>query len=114
MPWLTFITVLRHQYQLDAHYYIEHQLIPPLERVFNLVGANVASWYAEMPKVARPFMPEFLAPERRIADAKAGPSKPKFTIDEHFKSASCVVCGKATAQGKQRSPRVNAGFSSER
>ncbi|KAG8909888.1 DNA polymerase zeta, partial [Tulasnella sp. 408] len=88
----------RHQYQLDAHYYIEHQLIPPLERVFNLVGANVASWYAEMPKVARPFMPEFLAPERRIADARAGPSKPKFTIDEHFKSASCVVCGKPSAQ----------------
>ncbi|KIO33534.1 hypothetical protein M407DRAFT_65394, partial [Tulasnella calospora MUT 4182] len=88
----------RHQYQLDAHYYIEHQLIPPLERVFNLVGANVALWYAEMPKVARPLMPEFLAPERRIADAKAGPSKPKFTIDEHFKSASCIVCGKASPQ----------------
>ncbi|KAG8906210.1 DNA polymerase zeta [Tulasnella sp. 403] len=86
----------RHQYQLDATYYIEHQLIPPLERVFNLVGANVASWYAEMPKVARPVMPGSLVPNK---GETSGTSKPKFTIDEHFKSSLCIVCGKNTPQG---------------
>ena len=37
--------------RLDAEYYISHTLIPPLERIFNLVGANVRSWYDDMPKI---------------------------------------------------------------
>ncbi|KAI6031825.1 hypothetical protein BKA83DRAFT_90935 [Pisolithus microcarpus] len=36
--------------QIDAVYYIEKVLIPPLERIFNLVGADVRAWYEEMPK----------------------------------------------------------------
>ncbi|GAW03631.1 DNA polymerase zeta catalytic subunit [Lentinula edodes] len=36
--------------QLDATYYISRVLIPPLERIFNLVGADVPQWYNEMPK----------------------------------------------------------------
>ncbi|KAL2260191.1 hypothetical protein VTK26DRAFT_5878 [Humicola hyalothermophila] len=36
---------------LDAEYYITKNIIPPLERIFNLVGANVRAWYDEMPKV---------------------------------------------------------------
>ncbi|KAH9828841.1 DNA polymerase type-B family [Teratosphaeria destructans] len=39
--------------ELDAEYYISKNLIPPLERIFNLVGANVRQWYDEMPKVQR-------------------------------------------------------------
>lgn len=35
---------------LDAEYYIGKTIIPPLERIFNLVGANVRQWYEEMPK----------------------------------------------------------------
>ena len=37
--------------RLDADYYISKTLIPPLERIFNLVGADVRSWYEDMPKV---------------------------------------------------------------
>ena len=37
--------------RLDAEYYISKTLIPPLERIFNLIGANVRSWYEDMPKV---------------------------------------------------------------
>ncbi|KAG8995718.1 DNA polymerase zeta [Tulasnella sp. JGI-2019a] len=89
----------RHQYLLDASYYIEHMLIPPLERVFNLVGANVGGWYAEMPKFARPVVPDSLVPQRKEANTEkgVGPSKPKFTIEEHFKSIACVICGKASS-----------------
>ncbi|KAK3902219.1 hypothetical protein C8A05DRAFT_15695 [Staphylotrichum tortipilum] len=36
---------------LDAEYYISKNLIPPLERIFNLVGANVRGWYDELPRV---------------------------------------------------------------
>lgn len=39
--------------ELDAEYYINKNLIPPLERIFNLVGANVRSWWDELPKVQR-------------------------------------------------------------
>ncbi|RMZ88497.1 hypothetical protein DV736_g4272, partial [Chaetothyriales sp. CBS 134916] len=41
------------QSELDAEYYISKNLIPPLERIFNLVGANVRLWYDEMPKYQR-------------------------------------------------------------
>ena len=39
--------------ELDAEYYISKNIIPALERIFNLVGANVRSWYDEMPKYQR-------------------------------------------------------------
>lgn len=35
---------------LDSSYYIRRKLIPPLSRIFNLVGANVLQWYEAMPK----------------------------------------------------------------
>ncbi|KAJ2895409.1 DNA polymerase family B [Zalerion maritima] len=38
---------------LDVEYYATKNLIPPLERIFNLVGANVRGWWEEMPKVQR-------------------------------------------------------------
>lgn len=36
--------------ELDFEYYITRVLIPPLERVFNLIGVNVKDWYRNMPK----------------------------------------------------------------
>lgn len=37
--------------ELDSEYYIMKVLIPPLERIFNLVGVDIKKWYKEMPKV---------------------------------------------------------------
>ncbi|KAK0112200.1 DNA polymerase zeta [Cadophora gregata f. sp. sojae] len=75
--------------ELDAEYYISKNLIPPLERIFNLVGANVRSWYDEMPKVQR---------VRRI-DASLqlqGLSKEltinRKTLESYMKPSSCLVC----------------------
>jgi DNA polymerase zeta len=75
--------------ELDAEYYISKNLIPPLERIFNLVGANVRNWYDEMPKVQR---------IRRV-DANLqlqGHSKElaasKKTLESYMKSSSCLVC----------------------
>ena len=71
--------------QLDAEYYISKNLIPPLERIFNLVGANVRQWYDEMPKVQR---------IRRVeASVSTGvAAKKKFTLESYLQSASCIVC----------------------
>lgn len=36
--------------ELDWEYYIEKVLVPPLGRIFSLVGVDVKLWYDEMPK----------------------------------------------------------------
>lgn len=80
---------------LDGAYYITRVLIPPLERIFNLVGADVRAWYDEMPK------------KTRADEVEAVPNSPrKFTnktilpnIGEHFRSNQCIICGTYTAQG---------------
>ncbi|ORY67714.1 uncharacterized protein BCR38DRAFT_388522 [Pseudomassariella vexata] len=71
--------------QLDAEYYISKNLIPPLERIFNLVGANVRQWYDEMPKVQR---------IHRVDHHQTGLLKmKKTTLEAYMKAAACLVCG---------------------
>jgi DNA polymerase zeta len=72
--------------RLDAEYYISKTLIPPLERIFNLVGANVRSWYEEMRKI-------------QIRDQKGGVVLESLgrrlngsTIHAFMKSRMCTVC----------------------
>lgn len=89
--------------QLDAEYYISKNLIPPLERIFNLVGANVRGWYDEMPKVQR---------IRRVENA-GGPTTGtvsvvggvgghegvvavRKTLESYMKAAACLVCSSKT------------------
>lgn len=71
--------------ELDAEYYISKNLIPPLERIFNLVGANVRQWYDEMPKVQRI---RLLGGPR---EGEAGMGKKK-TMESYMGSSLCVVC----------------------
>ena len=73
--------------ELDAEYYISRNLIPPLERIFNLVGANVRQWYDEMPKFQR---------IRRIDVSSTLGGKDttisKKTLESYMKSSACLVC----------------------
>lgn len=76
------------QLDLDAEYYITKNLIPPLERIFNLVGANVRQWYDEMPKIQR---------IRRVDASSMGrPNKElgmmKKTLESYMRSSSCIIC----------------------
>ncbi len=75
------------QNELDADYYILKNLIPPLERIFNLVGANVRQWYDEMPKFQR---------IRRVEAGLVAGNKElvisKKTLESYMKSSSCLVC----------------------
>lgn len=73
------------QLDLDAEYYITKNIIPPLERIFNLVGANVRQWYDEMPKVQRI---RRVDPSRSVM--QVGPMK--RTLESYMKSSSCIVC----------------------
>ncbi|KAL4863776.1 hypothetical protein BDV12DRAFT_177089 [Aspergillus spectabilis] len=73
------------QLDLDAEYYITKNLIPPLERIFNLIGANVRQWYDEMPKVHR---------IRRVEGTTSivGGKSSLRTLETYMKSSTCVVC----------------------
>ncbi|KAK6068899.1 DNA polymerase zeta catalytic subunit [Seiridium cupressi] len=73
--------------QLDAEYYISKNLIPPLERIFNLVGANVRGWYDEMPKV------------QRIHRVEQDGVMTKKTLESYMQSASCLVCNNRIKDG---------------
>jgi DNA polymerase zeta len=81
--------------ELDAEYYISKNLIPPLERIFNLVGANVRQWYDEMPKVQRirnitvPLQNSSHTGNALVAPGNAGLKK---TLESYMKSSTCLVC----------------------
>jgi DNA polymerase zeta len=77
------------QVELDAEYYISKNLIPPLERIFNLVGANVRAWYDEMPKIQR--VRAVRAPTA-IMNPEAGMGVTKKTLESYLQSTTCLVC----------------------
>lgn len=79
-------------WQLDAEYYILKNLIPPLERIFSLVGASVREWYDSMPKVRR---------VNRYSGLLG--KKKKMTIDAYMKSTRCLVCNRRFASSGNRS-----------
>jgi DNA polymerase zeta len=79
------------QLELDAEYYITKNLIPPLERIFNLVGANVRQWYDEMPKVQRIRRVDASALARPNTGSALGVVTKK-TLESYMRSSSCVVC----------------------
>ncbi|KAK5086605.1 DNA polymerase zeta [Lithohypha guttulata] len=76
------------QQQLDAEYYIGKNIIPPLERIFNLVGANVRQWYDEMPKVQRIRQVNVRGQEL----LPNGKTAKKSTLESYMRSSHCVVC----------------------
>ncbi|CAO2657595.1 Nn.00g037210.m01.CDS01 [Neocucurbitaria sp. VM-36] len=81
--------------ELDAEYYISKNLIPPLERIFNLVGANVRQWYDEMPKVQRIrniTLPVNGRQETGNALVSGGATSLKKTLESYMKSSACLVC----------------------
>lgn len=75
------------QSELDAEYYISKNLIPPLERIFNLVGANVRQWYDEMPKYQR-----IRKVEAGIFTGAKAMGMGKKTLENYMKASTCIVC----------------------
>ncbi|KAG8744421.1 DNA polymerase zeta [Ceratobasidium sp. 414] len=81
----------RHK-KIDDIYYITHSLIPPLERIFNLVGANVRQWFEDMPKPVRSDASRFNSVAADTDNDGEDDLEDKQNIDEHFKSMQCMVC----------------------
>ena len=81
--------------RLDAEYYISKTLIPPLDRIFNLVGANVRTWYEDMPRVHSRIQKEQL----NIRDLSRW--KKDATLHTFVGSRICPICEKMTKDDGQ-------------
>ncbi|KAK9377526.1 uncharacterized protein V1513DRAFT_456365 [Lipomyces chichibuensis] len=67
---------------LDSDYYITKNIIPPLDRIFSLIGVSVRSWYDEMPKIIR--IPHQLQDSDSVSK--------RSLIHSYMKSSLCIVC----------------------
>ncbi|XP_060704706.1 DNA polymerase zeta catalytic subunit [Hemiscyllium ocellatum] len=74
--------------RLNATYYICKQILPPLNRVFSLIGIDVFSWYHELPRVQKAF-----STARNEQDGRKG------TISQYFTTLHCPVCDELTQLG---------------
>lgn len=96
MPGLPLIQLVRQPHEvvndpslrLNTVYYITKQIVPPLLRVFSLLGVSVLSWYQELPRVLKT-VPVF----ENAQDAKKG------TISQYFMSLNCPICEDVTNSG---------------
>ncbi|XP_010553733.1 PREDICTED: DNA polymerase zeta catalytic subunit isoform X2 [Tarenaya hassleriana] len=72
-------------YRLNDLYYINKQIIPALQRVFGLVGADLNQWFLEMPRPTRDSI-------GRRRPLNAGISH-RTRIDYYYLSKHCMLCG---------------------
>ncbi|KAI8060050.1 hypothetical protein BC940DRAFT_371596 [Gongronella butleri] len=71
--------------RLDGEYYIRKQIIAPLERVFQLMGADIRSWYEEMPRSQK-------ALALSLAQTRDVQGHTVNRIDQYYASSHCLVC----------------------
>ncbi|XP_071115137.1 uncharacterized protein [Haliotis cracherodii] len=94
-PGLPLIQLVRHPSEvlrdptlrINGTYYITKAILPPLHRLFSLIGVDVFAWYQGMPKVIR------VVPQAIVS----GDSK-KGTISQYFSVSNCPVCDEQTKQ----------------
>ncbi|OAD06266.1 hypothetical protein MUCCIDRAFT_9808, partial [Mucor lusitanicus CBS 277.49] len=79
--------------RLDAEYYIRKQIIPPLSRVFNLMGVDILSWYESMPRSQK-------IAAMNLALSTEHQARNPTRIDQYYSSSHCIVCRKIADQGK--------------
>lgn len=72
--------------ELDYEYYITRVLIPPLERIFNLMGVNVKEWYRDLPRSTKTTVMK---------------RNDIFHLAENALRRECVNCGCMLAQGQK-------------
>ncbi|KAM8726444.1 DNA polymerase zeta catalytic subunit isoform 4-T4 [Acanthopagrus schlegelii] len=76
--------------RLNATYYITKQILPPLARMFQLIGVDVFSWYQELPRIQK------ASSSSAVAGEEVGR---KGTISQYFTTLHCPVCDELTQLG---------------
>ncbi|KAM4633548.1 DNA polymerase zeta catalytic subunit [Polymixia lowei] len=75
--------------RLNAVYYVTKQILPPLARMFQLIGVEVFGWYQELPRIQK-------ASCSAAGGEEAGR---KGTISRYFTTLHCPVCDELTQLG---------------
>uniref|UniRef100_A0A8B9FKV4 DNA polymerase zeta catalytic subunit n=1 Tax=Amazona collaria TaxID=241587 RepID=A0A8B9FKV4_9PSIT len=96
MPGLPLIQLVRRPIEvlqdpnlrLNATYYITKQILPPLARIFSLIGIDVFSWYHELPRI-----------QKAATAARSELEGRKGTISQYFTTLHCPVCDELTQYG---------------
>ncbi|CAI5722501.1 unnamed protein product [Peronospora effusa] len=73
-------------YSVNHHYYITKQIIPSLERLFLLTGANIRSWYATLPRSS-------VKARQQAYDSVTSTRRGFRSIDSFYMSKHCRLCG---------------------
>uniref|UniRef100_A0A9J7X600 DNA polymerase zeta catalytic subunit n=1 Tax=Cyprinus carpio carpio TaxID=630221 RepID=A0A9J7X600_CYPCA len=76
--------------RLNTTYYITKQILPPLARIFNLIGVDVFSWYHELPRVQKAWS---------SVNGGGEEGTRKGTISQYFTTLHCPVCDELTQLG---------------
>lgn len=74
--------------RLNATYYITKQILPPLARIFSLIGIDVFSWYQELPRI-----------QKATSSSRSELEGRKGTISQYFTTLHCPVCDDLTQHG---------------
>ncbi|KAG9493376.1 hypothetical protein GDO78_001340 [Eleutherodactylus coqui] len=80
-----------HNLRINATYYITKQILPPLNRVFSLIGVDVFSWFDELPRIQKAY--SAYSTMRHELDARKG------TISQYFTTLHCPICDELTQHG---------------
>ncbi|KAI8393678.1 uncharacterized protein BYT42DRAFT_551883 [Radiomyces spectabilis] len=83
--------LLDNSLRLDAEYYIRKQIIPPLERIFNLVGVDIMAWYDSMPRSQK-------AAALALSYYDEVQDKGVNRIDRYYASSHCIICRQLSDQ----------------
>ncbi|KAL6096221.1 rev3l [Pungitius sinensis] len=76
--------------RLNATYYITKQILPPLARMFQLIGVDVFAWYQELPRSQK------ASCSSAVGGEEVGR---KGTISQYFTTLHCPVCDELTQLG---------------
>lgn len=77
--------------RLNATYYITKQILPPVARIFSLIGVDVFSWYQELPRIQKSSCPSGGTVGEEVGR--------KGTISQYFTTLHCPVCDELTQLG---------------
>ncbi|XP_072532805.1 DNA polymerase zeta catalytic subunit isoform X2 [Salminus brasiliensis] len=77
--------------RLNATYYITKQILPPVARIFSLIGVDVFSWYQELPRIQKSSCPSGSTVGEEVGR--------KGTISQYFTTLHCPVCDELTQLG---------------
>ncbi|KAG2647414.1 hypothetical protein PVAP13_2KG571100 [Panicum virgatum] len=90
-------------YRLNELYYITKQIIPALQRVFGLLGADLNRWFNEMPRPIRPTLAKRQSASGHGLFSRDGSfirlglnnkaSSKGGRIDTYYMSSHCSICG---------------------